>query len=261
MTIALISIAISIVGLAWQLTLYVLSGARLRLRLHPVVMTHRGATIQGSEGRWPTKPPEAAILGDGDLWLELAHLSVANIGRTVVWVSMIGLDFGRDAGWRRVRTTVTLRPIAVAGGVPDGSPARLEPGQAVEMYVPVTNAITTLGAGTGHKRLRLRATAVLAGRKAKRSQWRRAWRVRLDSDATYPHAEMTRQVRVYQALANFWPTADIGNLYEAWLEVWVALQDGAGYEVLAAVLSSFIEGPVAQITAAMKLVAAYERSA
>src|SRR5437588_10814917 len=129
-TIALVSIAISVVGLAWQLTLYVLSGARIRLQLFPAVMTHRRATIQGPEGRWPKRPPEPAILGDGDLWIELAHVTVANIGRTVVWVSTIGLDLGRESWWRhRWRTTVSLRPIAVSGGLPDGSPVRLEPGQ------------------------------------------------------------------------------------------------------------------------------------
>jgi hypothetical protein len=225
--IALVSIAISVVGLAWQLTLYRLSGARIRIRLTPVLMTHLGTIIQGPEGRWPSLVPDIAGLREVDLWVELAKIDIANIGRTPIWVSGIGLDFGSESRLKpRRRLTMSLQPIRVNASLTDGAPTRLEPGQAVEMFVPLMSSITTAERQLGmHGRITVRGTAVLAGRRPKRSPWRRKMRVKVGNSARFPHAEATRQVLIYQELVNHLRSAEVGQLYEAWLDVWNALND------------------------------------
>lgn len=140
--IALVALSVTVGGLAWQLILYRLSGARLRLEVRPGLLTHRGALIRWNSRAWPETPPDMPGLREDDLWVEITEIIVANVGRTVVWVSDLGLDFGRSSRWRRrSRVVVTVRPLAVGGGLEDNSPVRLEPGQAESMYIPIVDFI------------------------------------------------------------------------------------------------------------------------
>ncbi len=116
-TVSLVSISVSVVGLLWQPTLHGLSGARLRVSLRPAVMTHRGKIVSAPERRWPSRLSGEMVLDGDDLWFEVAHITVSNVGRTAVWASAAGLDFGSESRLPvRNRLTMTLTPIAVAGG-------------------------------------------------------------------------------------------------------------------------------------------------
>jgi len=253
-TISLLSITISVVGLLWQLTLYRLSGARLKVGLIPAVITHRGGVVRGPERGWPTKPPEFTVVDAGDLWSDLACISVANIGRTVVWVSDMGLDFGSESKTKaHPRVVVTARPIAIAGGLTDNSRERLEPGQAVEMYVTVIDSIAWARETRRSRRVVVRATATMAGRHATRSPWRRAWRVPGAGLAVYPHAQLTPEVGVFQMLLRGWPASDVTELYDAWLAVWVALEQGSRGVALATVLEPYIPSLSSRLQTACRL--------
>jgi hypothetical protein len=142
LVIALVALSVSIGGLAWELIVYRLAGARLRLEVTPGLFTHRGSIIRWNLRGWPREPTGVPGLREDDLWAEIAEVKVANAGRTVVWVSDLGLDFGRESRWRRrSRVVLTILPLAIGGGVGENSPIRLEPGQAASMYVPVLNSI------------------------------------------------------------------------------------------------------------------------
>jgi hypothetical protein len=261
LTIALVSIAISIVGLLWQLTLYRLSGARIRIGFTPVVMTHRGTIVKGSRGQWPKQLPGIAELQESDLWVELAQIDIANVGRTAIWASGIGLDFGPESLLRRrQRLTLSLRPFGVGGGLIDNSPTRLEPGQAVVMYVTLRESITWAGGHHRHERIAVRGTATLAGRRAKRSPWRRALRVNEGHSKRFPHGETTLPVLIFQELVNHWPTSDIGHLYETWLAVWGALDDPSEGETIENALKPHFKSMMARISFAHRLRAVFASS-
>jgi hypothetical protein len=204
--------------------------------------------------------PEIAGFREDDLWVELAKIDVANIGRTAIWVSGIGMDFGSESRLRpRRRLTMSLQPIRVNGSLTDSSPTRLEPGQAVEMFVPLMSSITTaerqLDLGD---RITVRGTAVLAGRRPKRSPWRRGMRVKVGSSARFPHAEATRQVLIYQELVNHLRSAEVGQLYEAWLDVWSALDDPQEGETVENALQSYSNSILTRIQLAHLLRTIFE---
>ena len=263
LTIALVSISISIVGLLWQLTLYRLSGARVRVEFSPVVMTHLGSVIKGSQGRWPTtKPDGISMPREDDLWAELAQIRVANIGRTVVWVSEIGLDFGSEVRLRRRRRlTISPIPIEVAGGIATTGPIRLEPGQSMDVNAPMAQSISWVQSRRPHGSLLVRGTATLAGRRAKRSPARYSLRLRGDDSSHFPDGQVTPQVITFQLLVNHWPTSDIRNLYEAWLDVWNALQGGTGTLTLADALKPHFSSILTRVQMEQRLRKAYRPSA
>lgn len=210
--------------------------------------------VSAPERGWPSRLSGEMVLDDDDLWFEVALISVANVGRTAVWASDVGLDFGSESRLpARNRLTMTLTPIAVAGGLSDNAPARLEPGQAVVMYVPMVESIACAGRSTGRKRVTVRATATLAGRRARRSSLRRAWRMDATASYLYPHAEPTPMVRVYQELVGGWRKSDISQLYEAWLAVWGAMEASAGDGAIADALEPYVESPIARFQLATRL--------
>jgi hypothetical protein len=104
---------IALGGLVWQLFLYWLSGARLKVSL---VFGYLGA--DGNAVRYPgvrasRKPPSwsANFLGHAsDLGIEYAEVRVTNIGRAPVSVEGICFDLGRCSRWslKRNSTAPTL---------------------------------------------------------------------------------------------------------------------------------------------------------
>lgn len=257
--IASLSMAVSVVGLTWQLTLYHLSGARIRVTVAPALMTHMGHVLSGLNGKWPER--QQTIPKVGDLWVELAQVGVANVGRTVVWVSSIGLDFGRASPIRpSQRVRMSLRPLAVFGGLADNTSTRLEPGQDVVMYVPIIEGVEWARKELGRRHLRVRGSATLSGRRSKLSPWLRAWRIDHDRSARYPHSEITQEVRIFQTLINAWPTSDCGQVYEAWLDVWNALTGQSDHDNLAEALMPYFTSPLQRFQLATTLVSIYSSS-
>jgi hypothetical protein len=249
--IAIGSAVIALGGLVWQISLYRLSGARVRLDITPALMTHRGTVVTWRAKSWP-KPPQDARLDDQDMWVELARLRVANLGRTVVWVADLGLDFGRESMLRRrSRTSMTLRPVAVAGAVDSNDAIRLEPGQSATMFVPIVGAVRWASEQLGRSRLRVRAATTFGGMRAQRSARRRSWRVGPDSVA-YPHLVVTRNTRLYRLLLEHWPSSDISKLYDACIEVLVVHDDPSRGSLLD-VLEPYIPNLMTRIQLASQL--------
>jgi hypothetical protein len=248
--VASVSLALSISGFIWQLALYRLSGARIRIVIARAVMTHRGAVLAGHRGRWPKLSMDMAFLSEGDLWVELARIDVANIGRTAIWVSDIGVDFGRDCIFKMgQRTRVSLRPLAIGEGLVDNSAKRLEPGQATVMYFPIVEITDWARKG----RRVARGTATLAGRRAKLSPLRHALVTRQGDPGRLPGLCATKEVLVFQLLVNNWPTSDVDQLYEAWLGVWIALSPEMQKGTVEEALEPYFASPMSRVVLAQQL--------
>ena len=129
---AVLAIVLSVLSLTWQLSSFRLSGARLRLNLRLGLYTHMGTLVSWDRRGWPKDPPKKSAVGPDDLWFEVIGISVANLGRTVVWVSGVGLDFTPGRKLRRPNRhrplSVSLKPLDIDGGCTETGPVRLEPG-------------------------------------------------------------------------------------------------------------------------------------
>lgn len=249
--IAVGSAVIALGSLVWQICLFRLSGARVRLDVAPTVMTHRGTIVTWTTRTWPNRPQDVRI-DDQDMWVELVRLRVANLGRSVVWVADLGLDFGRESAFRRrSRTTMTLRPIAVAGGVGDNEPIRLEPGQSASMFIPIVDSIEWASKQTGKAKVLVKAVSTFGGMRTQRSRRRRSWKVSPEA-ARYPHATVTPNTRLYRLLLESWPSSDISGLYDALIDVTVAHDDPTRGSVADA-LEPYIPNLMSRIQLAMRL--------
>jgi hypothetical protein len=124
---------------------------------------------------------------------------------------------------------------------------RLEPGQAAVMYVAVHDLIEWARTAQGRRRIVVRGTARLAGRRAQRSRWSKSWRVSAKASGQYPYAQPTPQVEVYRALIEAWPSGDLARLYEAWLDVWSAAERGARGIELADVLEPYMDSVILRV--------------
>jgi len=237
---AVISIVVAITSTVWQMVLYRLSGARLRLDIKPGVVTHRGTLVRWDGRRWPTRRPDVLGWSEDDLWFEVVELVVSNQGRTVVWVSDLGLDFGRRSIRRpRDRAVISVRPIVVSGSLAGGGTIRLEAGEHKTMYVPVFDVVDWAAQEIGHPVRRVRAKVYFAGVRTKRSPGRRAWRI-VDGSAQYPHMAISRPCLIFRELLRVWPTSDISDLYEATLQVMIVLDGHPGRRPLIEVVEPFV---------------------
>ncbi|MGA7053198.1 MAG: hypothetical protein WBZ37_18400 [Mycobacterium sp.] len=133
--VSLCSAAATILAAIWQLTLYRLQGARLKVQLVFCYRTDFGLTM--SAAGTPRKKinfekwrKEHNI----DLGIEYAKVRVTNIGRTPVSVENISFDLGHDRWFRRWRHTVVPMQFIDPNDKPpkelDLSPQRLDPGVA-----------------------------------------------------------------------------------------------------------------------------------
>lgn len=239
---AVVSLLVSMLGVLSQVVLYRRSGGRLSVRFTPAVMTHLGTVVTAPRGGWRSlsEPP----LDEHDLWVDIAQITVGNLGRTVVWVSHIGLDFGASGRLgHRSRTVMTVRPIVLTGGVRDNSPLRLEPGQAVAMYVTVRDQLAWAACTRRRDRLLVRATLRVAGVRVRRSSRRHGLRVGAHA-ALYPFGPDNKRVRVFAELLHAWPTSDVSDLYEAWLQVFNALRGASHDGNVDHALAPFIDAPL-----------------
>ncbi len=254
-----LALLLSVLSLTWQLTLHRLIGPRWRVRVNVGVCTHRGLRTYGR--RWPKLHDDFQPVDANDLWVEVAEIEVANIGRTVGWVSKIGLDFGREPWWRRhfrrepwwrrrTRRTMTVRPLVVNGSVADGVPVRLEPGQFVTMVVPFVDSVAWACCDRNVDRVPVRASAFVGGGRSTRSGRILGWRTS-GKEAKYPHLTAKRNALVFRALLDSWPTSDVSGLYGATVDTLVAL-DGPEPAALADALTTYFD-PITAIRVAAHL--------
>jgi hypothetical protein len=170
---------VALTGLAWQLWLFRLSGARLQVRLMAAFFLVDGSMLfQSPVSGWPKGGPAPRIQTlVGKLpAVHLAVVEVINVGRSPVSVSQVALDFGPIKVWRpwdRWYYSTPLVPLLHGKAAAERDvyePIRLEAG---EQYT----AIMFIGyPEPSHLPKSVRATARPAGRRARRSSWRHRWR-------------------------------------------------------------------------------------
>ena len=251
LVIALVSLVLSAASVLSQLWHFRRSGPRLKIRLIPAVLTHTGTLVRGPDDGWSAAPPERRFGARDELWVDVAELRVENRGRLPVSVSDVGLSF--EPRLNKLPWTITGKPIAVHGGVEDGRSLRLEPGESRSVFVFVWPLLAWGLAEVEGDTLRVRASATAVGRpRPLRSATAAEWKVRRGALQLYPHAEVTRHVQTFQAIAHAWPTSDITKLYEAWLDIWTVLT-GYGSEDLSSVVRRFVPSAVGSMQLTLQL--------
>lgn len=235
-------------GVIWQLTLYRLQGARLKVQLVFCYRTDWGLTMSSTgTSRKKLSFQKWRAEHHIDLGIEYANVRVTNIGRTPVSVENISFDLGRTRWFRRWRTTVVpmqfIDPNDKSATKPtkvDLSPQRLEPGDNITRSYHLW---PTLGDPNYFKhrkfrRLVVRGSAQAVGRRATRSRRQDAWRFRKGElsgfhDVAIPPPE----TRVYRAL---WQESynDKSETKPVWFhrEITDLLRDGKSHEEIRAYL-------------------------
>lgn len=186
-------------GLVWQLLLYRLSGARVGVRLIPAILDANGTLARGPDRGWPAKVQPTSILSLGPWFVDLAEVRVTNLGRTAISVSDIGLDFGRLHWWSIGRYTIRGVPVAVHDGCLD-EVVRLETGESVSVFLDLWQLVKSHHSGRAGKS-RVRASVYPAGRRKKRSKWRKRWVFHGSRKTLMPTQQISPELRAYQA---FW---------------------------------------------------------
>lgn len=93
--VAILSAGFTAGALVWQLVLYRLWGSRLDVRLTPAVLNEHGTILHGPDRGFAVDIP-AEMKSAGRGWtVDLAEVTVVNIGRTAVSVTDISLDLDR----------------------------------------------------------------------------------------------------------------------------------------------------------------------
>lgn len=231
-TVSIVALAVSITSLVWALALFWLSGARLQVRLVPAALTLHGHLLRGPDRGWRDEIPDE-MTGLDDVFVDLAIIKVTNVGRVPTSVSDIALDFGRTAWIRRGRHTISGRPVEVHHcKALAGDDVRLEPGESISVAVdhePLVDCALTrerLGAG----RDAVRATATPAGRRSRRSSWRRRWLLGPGSSIYAPGERSADHQAFLETFRMVHTFGDVTKLYEAWVEVgafWLYTTEGA----------------------------------
>lgn len=221
LVVAITSAGIALTGLAWQLTLYRLSGARLDVRLIPAVLTAHGHILRGPDRGWRKDLTDnlSARLEDG--YVDLAQIQVVNIGRTAVSVSDICLDFGRATLRPRSRHTISGRPVPVHGGVEDAPSYRLEAGSTATLLMVVLPLVEHERRAFPRSRS-VRASARPAGRRPVRSAWRCRWKISKGRKVGWPFAEQTPDLDAFREVFRVVYPRDVTKLYGAWVAVGAA---------------------------------------
>jgi hypothetical protein len=209
--VSITSASVSLLALGWQLTLYRLSGARLRVQLvfefHDALVTTRSLTGT-RRGSWPSVMVDSSTPADNRFGIECVRVRVTNVGRAAVSVEHIALDVGRTHRWQRGRKTyvpwVFHDPNATdSNGSQGASPdhVRLEAGAVTSQVFhlwPIVS-VETAKLRDGEK-VTIRGTARAAGRRPTLSPRRVAWRFRRGDESWFTECNVTPEMRVYRAL-------------------------------------------------------------
>lgn len=173
--ISIVSASIALGTLGWQLILYRLSGPRLRVKLEPALCKDGYKVVSGPERGWNYS--SLRIYASDNWCLDLAKITVTNIGRAAVSTSAVGLDFGRN-WWRYPwsRDVMVPHPVKISGGNA-AKTVRLEPGSSIVEYSDVWPLLQNQLSYAHRGRITVRATVTAAGRRAKRSRWRSRWSI------------------------------------------------------------------------------------
>lgn len=117
------------IGLAWNIALYRLSGPRISVRLRPAKIDSESTLLEGPDEGWSGENPTQFKTRK---WtVDLAEITVTNVGRSPVSASNISLDVKRSTQKRsRKDHTVSGFPAKIYDGLEKNS-ARLDAGESV----------------------------------------------------------------------------------------------------------------------------------
>ncbi|SEF92682.1 hypothetical protein SAMN04489712_102533 [Thermomonospora echinospora] len=197
--ISLISTSITATGVAWQLVLYRLSGARLQVRLIPAAIDIHETVVSGPDKGWSDLP----LRGLQKWKVDVSKIQVTNIGRTAVSVSAMSLDIKGVYPFRRGRFTISGLPVPVRGGNKD-EVIRLEAGATANMYFdfwPLIEEAKKRQADNGKSgAIYIRGSVLPAGRRACRSSWRKRWKILPEQRVLRRDETVTRELNAYRTL-------------------------------------------------------------
>lgn len=221
LVVAGVSAMFTLGGLIWQFLLYRLSGARIIVRLTPVILTIDHIVVRGHEkgfGYTPIPPEITKNLGE---WtVDLAKVQVTNVGRTAVSVDDISLDVSRPwPRWSRGRHTVRGHPVK-SDGCSTEERERLEPGDTVCVMFDVWPLIEGLQ-GRDADIVTVRGSAHPAGRRPRRSPWRRRWRLPMEQRSFIDKAKPAPMLMAYQELWRSlrWDEEQLASLQFTWVRL------------------------------------------
>lgn len=179
-----------------------------------------GETITGPESGWGKSiSDEARRIAESPLWVDLAHVTVINVGRTAVSVWNISLDFGRDRWWKpRSRYTVTGKPLAIGKARLENEDVRLEPGESASVVYDVWPLIQSIRK-TKRGNIQIRGSAAPAGKHAKKSPVRQRWKISPDEERIWPYGAESDETDLYVAVWRAVAHLDLSKTYDAWLSV------------------------------------------
>jgi hypothetical protein len=234
---------VTLSGLAWQLWLYRLSGARLKVQIVFCWAEDSIRTWSVSYTRKPILFEHNVFEHPSSFGIEYGRVRVTNVGRTAVSVENISFDIARR-WWqpRRNRQTIQprqFRPKDAEPKTPDtvdlGKPIRLEPGDNVTADLHLWPALAGPESGTRAGSIRVRGSALAVGRRwATRSSRRTAWRLPAGAWTIFRDVEVTPELRVFREL---WQYNQNGNLATSiallmYREINKLLTEGATHEEL-----------------------------
>jgi len=257
--VAICSATVTLTGLLWQIALYRLQGARLKVQIAFCYRSDTGMTITltGPGRRAPTfEELQRDHIG---LWygIEYGLVRVTNIGRTAVSVENIAFDFGQTRRLRRGRTTVVPMqfrdPDSDAAELDLRVPHRIEPGANITvpfMLWPVLTSQSHRG-HRGDRDLIVRGSATSVGRRTTRSSRRSAWRIPKGALSRFADlAPPPPDMRVYRVLWNAQGMDYVGSMpLLLHFEIVEQLREGASIEQIKKFLDDHNPGKAHQLLA------------
>ncbi len=194
-----VALVVSVAVAVWQVWQHRLQGGRVRVKMRPIHVTDWGSLHSGPERGW-SRSREVAVSAPGRYNVELAEITVENLGRTAVTVAEIGLDFGRPRWWRPGRHTVVPIPVELGSQYSTARSVRLEPFDETVRLVDLLQQLPGVRDIQGSaKTIRVRASARVAGKRwRRRSALRKAWRLPPGCDSLWPRRSPSFSEVVYR---------------------------------------------------------------
>lgn len=222
--VSICSASVAFVGVVWQLTLYRLSGARLKVQLVFCYTDDVGHMTWSTTGRGrPTfADVRAGMDRMSDLGIEYGRVRVTNVGRTAVSVENISFSVRRRfrLTFRRRRTTIQPYQFLRKGLDPKdltpdvANPIRLEPGGHVTAEFYLWPALSNGDHGTRAGAISVRGSAQAVGGKwATRSKRRTAWKLPAGATSYFSDVEVTPELRMFREL---WSHQHRAGLSASW---------------------------------------------
>ncbi|MFB9742565.1 hypothetical protein ACFFOU_15765 [Pseudonocardia sulfidoxydans] len=168
--------------------------------------------------------------------VDLARVTVTNIGRTAVSISPLELDFGRRTWWRSDRTGFSGFPVPIQEGKAKNKRRRLEPGEAVDIYFDAWALIESARQHAPGKKVQVRGKCAAVSRKPTLSSRRLRWTISPETECLRPYITVTPELRAFWALWCALARKRDASISVAWFAVRQALSEGADSNKLVEVL-------------------------